>query len=156
MLSFASTYRASPRRGCSGHSRLPSRSESNRPADRTRGATPPLFDILPSDYIYVYIHIYIYIYIYIYMCMYVYTHMYIYIYIYIYTYIYIYIYILSFHREPRRAPDAGRVSPRRTLEIRRVACGHTCHILPPSEIGLGLCLAVFAGSGGKYLFHRIG
>ena len=33
---------------------------------------------------------------------------------------------------------------------------HTCHILPPSEIDLGLCLAVFAGSGGKYLFHRIG
>ena len=26
---------------------------------------------------------------------------------------------------------------------------HTCHILPPSEIDLGLCLAVFAGSGGK-------
>ena len=34
--------------------------------------------------------------------------------------------------------------------------GHTCHILPPSEIDLGLCLAVLAGSGGKYLFHRIG
>ena len=33
---------------------------------------------------------------------------------------------------------------------------HTCHILPPSEIDLGLCLAVFAGSGGKYLLHRIG
>ena len=33
---------------------------------------------------------------------------------------------------------------------------HTRHILPPSEIDLGLCLAVFAGSGGKYLFHRIG
>ena len=33
---------------------------------------------------------------------------------------------------------------------------HTCHILPPSEIDLGLCLAVFAGSRGKYLFHRIG
>ena len=29
-------------------------------------------------------------------------------------------------------------------------------ILPPSEIDLGLCLAVFAGSGGKHLFHRIG
>ena len=24
---------------------------------------------------------------------------------------------------------------------------HTCHILPSSEIDLGLCLAVFAGSG---------
>ena len=33
---------------------------------------------------------------------------------------------------------------------------HTCNIRPPSEIDLGLCLAVFAGSGGKYLFHRIG
>ena len=30
------------------------------------------------------------------------------------------------------------------------------HILPPSEIDSGLCLAVLAGSGGKYLFHRIG
>ena len=47
------------------------------------------------------------------------------------------------------------------LSSRRPLCGwsfffHTCHILPPSEIDLGLCLAVFAGSGGKYLFHRIG
>ena len=33
---------------------------------------------------------------------------------------------------------------------------HTCHILPPADIDLGLCLAVFAGSGGKHLFHRIG
>ena len=33
---------------------------------------------------------------------------------------------------------------------------HTCHILPLSEIDLGLCLALFAGSGGKHLFHRIG
>ena len=28
---------------------------------------------------------------------------------------------------------------------------HTCHILPPSEIDLGLCLAVFAGSGGTFI-----
>ena len=33
---------------------------------------------------------------------------------------------------------------------------HTCHILPPFEIDLGLCLVVFADSGGKHLFHRIG
>ena len=33
---------------------------------------------------------------------------------------------------------------------------HTCHILPPSEIDLGLFWADFAGSGGKHLFHRIG
>ena len=32
----------------------------------------------------------------------------------------------------------------------------TCHILPPSEIDWGLCLAVFAGSEGTYLFHRSG
>ena len=47
-----------------------------------------------------------------------------------YVYIYIYIYIVLYD--------------------------HTRHILPPSEIDLGLCLAVFAGAGGKYLFHRIG
>ena len=43
------------------------------------------------------------------------------------------------------------------LKIRRLklwkptalSLSHTCHILPPSEIDLGLCLAVFAGSGGK-------
>ena len=33
---------------------------------------------------------------------------------------------------------------------------HTRHILPPSEIKIGLCLVVFAGSEGRYLFHRIG
>jgi len=33
---------------------------------------------------------------------------------------------------------------------------HTWHILPPSEIDLELFWAVFAGSEGKYLFHRIG
>ena len=33
---------------------------------------------------------------------------------------------------------------------------HTCHILPPSEIDSGLFLAVFAGSGGKYLVQRTG
>ena len=33
---------------------------------------------------------------------------------------------------------------------------HTCHILPPSEIDLGLFWAVFTSSGEKYLFHRIG
>ena len=32
----------------------------------------------------------------------------------------------------------------------------TRHVLPPSEIDLGLCLAVFSGSEGRYLFHRIG
>ena len=33
--------------------------------------------------------------------------------------------------------------------------GHTRHILPPSEIDLGLFWAVFEGSEGKHLFHRI-
>ena len=42
------------------------------------------------------------------------------------------------------------------LDKIRITKLHTCHILPPSEIDSGLCLAVFAGSGGKYLFHRIG
>ena len=32
---------------------------------------------------------------------------------------------------------------------------HTCHILPPSEIDLGLCLAVLAGSEGRYLFRSL-
>ena len=45
---------------------------------------------------------------------------------------------------------------------RNLLCGdfarqcHTCHILPPSEIDLGLSWADFAGSGGKHLLHRIG
>ena len=33
---------------------------------------------------------------------------------------------------------------------------HTRHILPPSEIELGLFWADFAGSGKKHLLHRIG
>ena len=33
---------------------------------------------------------------------------------------------------------------------------HTCHNLPPSEIDGGLFLAVFTGTEGRYLFHRIG
>ena len=33
---------------------------------------------------------------------------------------------------------------------------HTRHILPPSEIDLGLCWADFTDSEGKHLFHRIG
>ena len=33
---------------------------------------------------------------------------------------------------------------------------HTCHILPPSEIYLGLCLADFTDLEGKHLFHTTG
>ena len=47
-------------------------------------------------------------------------------------------------------------NPRDALLIGFMTGIHTCHILPPSEIDLGLCLPVFAGSGGKDLFHRIG
>ena len=60
------------------------------------------------------------------------------------------------HEVARRLPDGVgtnvfvRSRPTNPTQL------HTCHILPPSEIDLGLCLAVFAGSGGKYLFHRIG
>ena len=36
------------------------------------------------------------------------------------------------------------------------AADHTCHILPPSEIDLGLFFVVFTVSEGKCLFHRIG
>ena len=79
--------------------------------------------------------------------------------------IYIYIYNSCVEIPDRRVDDEGAVvvgdPPDQALvedlsdQFRRYAL-HTCHILPPSEIDLGLCLAVFAGSGGKYLFHRIG
>ena len=49
---------------------------------------------------------------------------------------------------------SSRFSDYRSMRQRLLE--HTCHILPPSEIDLGLCLAVVAGSGGKYVFHRIG
>ena len=62
------------------------------------------------------------------------------------TYMYTYMHKYTRLRAPRR--DRAR-SGLGDLK-------HTCHFLPPSEIDLGLCLAVFAGSGGKYLFHRIG
>ena len=52
-----------------------------------------------------------------------------------------------------RSSIGGKLSKRSLTQGLLV---HTCHILPPSEIDLGLCLALFAGSGGKYLFHRIG
>ena len=80
-------------------------------------------------------YVYIYIYVYMYIC----------VYIYIYIYIYVWVFDANMCRTPSPShPFAGPASP------------HTCHILPPSEIDLGLCLTVFAGSGGKYLFHRIG
>ena len=100
--------------------------------------------------------LYIYIYIYIYICIYIYIYIYTYIYIYIErerdTYIHIYIYMYT------RTYTCIYVGENESL-LATGRCNlnnHTCHILPPSEIDLGLCLAVFAGSGGKYLFHRIG
>ena len=74
---------------------------------------------------------------------------YIYIYIYIYMYIYIYIYIHNIMpdlTETDHNPPAAREASARP----------TRHILPPSEIDLGLFWAVFTGSGGKHLFHRLG
>ena len=83
----------------------------------------------------------IYIYIYIY---------YMYMYVYIYIYIYIYIYPLPYIQRPETA--LRMLSRNCSTPCAHRADLHTCHILPPSEIDLGLCLAVFAGSGGKYLF----
>ena len=77
---------------------------------------------------------------------------YIYVYIYIYTCIYICVYIYIYRERESKAP-VERSSRDKRLHTRNK---HTCHILPPSEIDLGLCLAVLTSSGGKYLFHRIG
>ena len=74
------------------------------------------------------------------MCVYADIYIYIYMYMYVYIYIYIYIYMARCgHRVLRSARDL-----------------HACHIIPPSEIGRGLFWAVFIGSEGKSLFHRIG
>ena len=63
-------------------------------------------------------------------------------------YIYIYIYQGALHLHGERH-----------LADRPAAAGqdggHTCHILPPSEIDWGLCFAVFAVSGGKYIYIYI-
>ena len=42
----------------------------------------------------------------------------------------------------------------RVFSVARIL--HTRHILPPSEIDLGLFWADFTDLEGKYLFHRIG
>ena len=56
------------------------------------------------------------------------------------------------HLDSRRLSDSLRCR----LWMNTSLKFHTCHILSPSEIDLGLFLADFAGSGGRYLFHRIG
>ena len=72
-----------------------------------------------------------------------------------------YIYIYIYNRRGLRGLQGcrGRVvdaCPLRGLRKAGTQLAHTCHILPPSEIDRGLFLAVFAGSEGRYLFHRIG
>ena len=81
----------------------------------------------------------------------------------IYTHICIYIYIYAhMYREREREIIICVYIYIKHIYIKLIYSIHiyiyryTCHILPPSEIDSGLCLAVFAGSGGKCLFHRIG
>ena len=99
-----------------------------------------------------YTHMYTYT-LYIHRCIYVHIHIYIYIYrereIYIYIYIYIYIAWVDSSSLLRPPPPNLGAGP-------GVIILHTCHILPPSEIDWRLFLAVFTGSEGKHLFHRIG
>ena len=139
----------------------------------------------PCIYTYIHIYIYIYtslplslslsllyVYVCMYACMYVCMHTYIYIYIYthVYVYVYVYVYVPAYTCTNTHGPAvagvvAGRAHRPEGLPLfvcggglRLLGCSnhHTCHILPPSETDVGLCLAVFTGSGGKYLFHRIG
>ena len=70
-------------------------------------------------------------------------------------YIYIYIYIHTYTHDSGATGDAAD-SFMLSFKLQYLTLGVACHILPPSEIELGLCLAVSAGSGGKCLFHRIG
>ena len=55
-----------------------------------------------------------------------------------------------------RAHELGRTLARENGRERRVRHKHTRHILPPSEIDLGLCWADFTDLEGKHLFHRNG
>ena len=99
------------------------------------------------------------------MRIYIYIYTYVYIHIYIYIYIHSTVYTTPCSRHCTQDTDAaaciialciqdfGRSGPHPWKVLVQI---HTCHILHPSEIDLGLCLAVFAGSGGKYIFHRIG
>ena len=111
-----------------------------------------------------YIYIYIYTYTYVYAYIYIYTHIIMIAIITIIITIMIAILIILRLREhqirgwravsPRGSYGQGSnsssfsSSPAVRLRLFRSE-GHTCHILPPSEIDLGLFLAVFAGSGGK-------
>ena len=66
--------------------------------------------------------------------------------------------LLSLQKQPNTAPNLFQ----RGVEYGKYGGAanewmnaHTRHILPPSEIDGGLFLAVFTGSDGRYLFHRI-
>ena len=45
--------------------------------------------------------------------------------------------------------------PKRALDVEHAHLGHTCHILPPSEIDLGLFLAAFAVQEGDTYFTEL-
>ena len=78
------------------------------------------------------------------------------IYIYIHNiYIYMYTYTQCIADGGRTSAGCSRPPSPPAASGRGLYHIHTCHILPPSEIDSGLRLAVFAGSGGKHLFHRI-
>ena len=97
--------------------------------------------------VYTCIHIYIYIYIGKHACRHV--CMYVCVYVCMYECMYLCMYFPS---RGQFAPQGSFISGAPSLTVRDLKIA----ILPPSEIDFGLCLAVFAGSGGKYLFHRIG
>ena len=82
--------------------------------------------------------------------------LYIHIYIYIYTHTHTHVHLYS--GAPRSPPeDLVPVDVPCSLGgiiVVVVVVVHTCHNLPPSEIDLGLFLAVFTGSEGRYLFQN--
>ena len=98
--------------------------------------------------------------------------MYIYIYIYMYSIKSSEVQILEIENLLQSNPLKSRSLVRRLTILvhtdrqtqRLAACGrgprrhlfHTRHILPPSEIDLGLFWADFTDVEGKHLFHRIG
>ena len=83
------------------------------------------------------------------------------IYVYMYTcvHIYIYIYICIFMGACQALGRAVDEAPRARPQVVRLAEPsnnfHTCHILPPSEIDLGLCLAVLQAQEGNICFTEL-
>ena len=102
---------------------------------------------------------YVCIYLSMYVCMYVYMHICIYITIYVCNiYIYIYIYPASGFMASTKSTSLWICLPSFACSWARAPRmeSRTCHSLPASEIDEGLFWAVSTGSGGRYLFHRIG